>query len=1011
VIEKYSVLRGVSDGGSPLIHLVEPGSGHGLRETEGLAKVASHEHLPEVTELVESISPQPGRLYLLNSALGAGEYVGFNLRSDWFRESGLVHEPPGWKDVPVWDVETRRKLASAPEHVPGWGELCWGYPTFYNAHRYRHHCFPAGTPVLMGDRRRISIEDVQVGNEVATRNGPRPVTRVFCDDYVGEGIALTLAGKLEPLVGTPDHEVLVLRRGQVHCRHKYNRLGQSAHSCPEFRRDIGEAQWVPLIGIEPGDYLLTPLPPEGKTEVSADFAALVGWVAADGHLGANGTVAFTFHPDSPKIEQVLLCIEANGAKPRVHTSDFYNRVQVSFTSAVTWRELARYISGVKAEKTLLGGVLDWGIEARLALLEAFIDGDGHIPVEGRNEGQLRIRSSSPQMLYVLSDVIRSLGADCTLNFDSDPKPFVSPLNGKAYQGSGSGCVALGASYVQELLQCSRRKHVRQARGEGKKGRKVRRLGPYAGCVLCKVLDVSGIDLTEQVYNLEVEGDHEYVANEVVVHNCNSDPNRAYGYILGAFWDPRMHRVILVSELVEDMCCRLGAQDVYNRIKAGEFVDTSMGLKTPFDECSLCHNQARSPSVYCRHLNGTDPRYGLGKLLPDGRVCGTYTDYPRFFDDSFVFVGAEKSAKVLSNLTQRVKGNRPYTQKVYGQPSRSKTASAPTPGEEQRERVTGVLAGIQAEVRTPEVTLSQEERLSRALSGMPRGSRRERDLLDYVAGKQRRAGSAGAAAWGEAARRYLRREHAATDNELEEVARQLDERIRTPGSEKSAALPMRGSSKLAEMLKRIPAPSPSHLSTMRAHEAAMPSLPKSALEMMAESPGPSIRCAARLGVVLRPDEFQYVMMRGSDPEAAEEMRERGVTFCPKPLDPSADPTYQPNLPPPPEVLERVTSLLRDLLAERSIAPAAVRIRITRVLPAGPQVPPPAGTGDGDLLGKVAALYNEYRAGLLLDPPDWRYVPVGIAPMTDLSEEEELARKSQELSQHLLCLAHWPALPVG
>ena len=138
-MEKYSLFSGKSDTGSPLIHRVEPGSTYGLGETDGLTKTASGEHLPGVIELIESIQAQPGRLYLVNSALGAGEYVGFNLRGDWFTEAGLCRTPPGFNDIPVWDIDARRRAANQTEALPRWGSLTWGYPTFYNAHRFRHH--------------------------------------------------------------------------------------------------------------------------------------------------------------------------------------------------------------------------------------------------------------------------------------------------------------------------------------------------------------------------------------------------------------------------------------------------------------------------------------------------------------------------------------------------------------------------------------------------------------------------------------------------------------------------------------------------------------------------------------------------------------------------------------------------------------------------------------------------------------------------------------------------------
>ena len=40
---------------------------------------------------------------------------------------------------------------------------------------------------------------------------------------------------------------------------------------------------------------------------------------------------------------------------------------------------------------------------------------------------------------------------------------------------------------------------------------------------------------------------------------------------------------------------------------------------------------------------------MGRILDDGRRIGVINTYPRFFDISFVFIGADKTAKVMMKL--------------------------------------------------------------------------------------------------------------------------------------------------------------------------------------------------------------------------------------------------------------------------------------------------------------------------------------------------------------------------
>jgi len=788
-VDKYSTYSGKSSSGHPYIHLVEPGTRHGLSETSGLEKTASGEHLPGVLELIESLTPQPDRLYLVNSALGAGEYVGFNLRGDWFTEAGLNHAPPGWDDIPVWDIDARRRAANTTEYVPRWGRLAWGYPTFYNAHRFRHH-------------------------------------------------------------------------------------------------------------------------------------------------------------------------------------------------------------------------------------------------------------------------------------------------------------------------------------------------------------------------------------------VNKDPERAYGYILGAFWDPRMRRIVLVSELLEGLCRKLGASHIYDRIKRNEFPDSSMGSKVPYDRCSICGNIARTPAQYCKHVQKPGvPPYGMRAILPDGRMCGVYNDYPRFFDDSFVFIGAERSAKVMSNLTDRVQGSREYTQRVYPfVPPMRKVASAPAdllpkqgtgpshifitglPGSgkttlgKKKAKELGLplisLDGVAAKNKrwagtadarrfirrldTPHViegtqllgfrkedlkghqvhvleepksvlvdrlvrrgwndssgklhkgegararteafhdnlssalidfkkTAAQrvrdytrkdgtrvkgssptpsavsapdmpsppdymlEERLARAQESIPLATPRERAALRYyvelrLAKEAIKKGTMGLGEfdmWNLLTRTMLRNEHGAIPEDMVYVKDMLDTKLKSLYGEKYASI-----SKWGEMMKRIPAPAPHQLSIVREHSDRMPDIPTGILDAISESPGPMMRASARHGVILRPHEFQRVLLRKLNPPLADRFHRDGLVFPSRPLSMVGGPSYKPGLPLGNSLLDKVMSILGPILSGRSFAPRAVRIRITSVSPVSSMPRASRTEFQHPVLDKVADLYDEYRGGLLAHPPDWRYSPSGgRTSFVDLSQEEKVAEDSQELSNLLLGLAYWPAIQLG
>jgi len=162
------------------------------------------------------------------------------------------------------------------------------------------------------------------------------------------------------------------------------------------------------------------------------------------------------------------------------------------------------------------------------------------------------------------------------------------------------------------------------------------------------------------------------------HHRNKDSSRAFGEVELATWNANMKRVELVVRVDHDKCMRFGGDGVWDKLRIGQYPDVSMGTKVPYDTCSICldwdlyreamsrasgdspgkkilefhRKKHASDGVGIRGLSVTRKDYcehaksQMNKILPDGRKVWVYNDYPRFFDISFVFIGADKTAKVM-----------------------------------------------------------------------------------------------------------------------------------------------------------------------------------------------------------------------------------------------------------------------------------------------------------------------------------------------------------------------------
>jgi hypothetical protein len=195
------------------------------------------------------------------------------------------------------------------------------------------------------------------------------------------------------------------------------------------------------------------------------------------------------------------------------------------------------------------------------------------------------------------------------------------------------------------------------------------------------------------------------------HHKNKDSSRAYGEVELAAWNDRMKRVELVTRIDHDKCVKFGGMSIWDRLKEGQFPDVSMGSRVPYDTCSITLDK----KLYQEALSTFDPsrhkhpgmaalefhkklkekggagirglaitradysRYCLeqmNKILPDGRKVFVYNDYPRFFDISYVFIGADRTAKVMVFISQNFSlSSSAEAEKLgYAQEGAEKTAS-------------------------------------------------------------------------------------------------------------------------------------------------------------------------------------------------------------------------------------------------------------------------------------------------------------------------------------------------
>lgn len=138
------------------------------------------------------------------------------------------------------------------------------------------------------------------------------------------------------------------------------------------------------------------------------------------------------------------------------------------------------------------------------------------------------------------------------------------------------------------------------------------------------------------------------------HHINKPSSESYGEVVLAVYNPVFHRVELIVTFNHS-----NARDLVDRLNSGESLDFSMGCKVPYDVCSICGNKAPTRAQYCEHL-----KYYMGRVHPaTGRVAYAINTRPKFFDISYVLIGADRIAKSLKKVAS-VSGDVPTMSSAY-----------------------------------------------------------------------------------------------------------------------------------------------------------------------------------------------------------------------------------------------------------------------------------------------------------------------------------------------------------
>ncbi|CAK0744946.1 conserved hypothetical protein [Gammaproteobacteria bacterium] len=478
---------------------------------------------------------------------------------------------------------------------------------------YSMACFPAGIKVKMADDSEKNIEDVVVGEQVVTHKGNiKTVTNTMNRPYSDISVNFRPAKACDPVICTKDHLIFVRpafdnKFACPVCGEKFKNLKahlwQKQDQQHQYVKNNLHSQfdtWKQAQDINIGDFVATPFSKEVKEEGDPNYAALLGWYLAEGHVYESKNVRKSSHcldftlniaeeHYATEITNLLIKLGVKEIDIRKYQYPKTHKLVIRCRDLVIAEKLKEDGGKYSYGKKLSSKIKTWSPKVQKLILEKWIEGDGTL---GKTRNALSGVSVSRQLVHDL----------CTIAYRNNIIPSITNYKGKnrvrytlSFNNSDTGAL----NVIKKGENWKPAENIRtydlsglQPWQKGQVLTQKRVSNPLRYCyiegsfVYRKVYKLKQEFLDTQVYDLTVEDDHSFIASNIGVHNC----------------------------------------------------------KIPHDCCTWCGHKAKTDKDRCEHI----PK-NLGEIDKDGRACAMDNIDPKWFEISYVRRPADRIGMSLSKL--------------------------------------------------------------------------------------------------------------------------------------------------------------------------------------------------------------------------------------------------------------------------------------------------------------------------------------------------------------------------
>ena len=515
------------------------------------------------------------------------------------------------------DSGSLKKLSSGEE---AWGffDENWRWHGNVKPHK-NNNCFVPGTLIQMMDGSVKNIEDITVGDLVITHTGAiKPVVALMKNDFSGKVLKINSRNN-SSVVCTSEHPFYSIKTG-----------GKGLRSIANIKEKDLNFSFNEIGSLEVGDILTSNVDIKTNinqpSDLNVDTARLLGIFAAEGSYskkyGKRQAVNFTLginEKSQANLIVELFAREFPECNVIVKSNEKRSVINVTASGHNIAEFFHQHVGEFSHEKKLSMELVYSTDAVKKSFLTGWLDGDGCLSDSNKLVGI----TTSKDLAYQIRLMLNSMHVMSSLRTIKSKGSFVYPdsvdqvYKDKKYQTRDHYRIEIyGKGYKQLNLDENSIKYTFDDSLSIKNYNYVR-----AGYRLHSISSIEEVDYSGSIYNFQVQDDNSYIANGLIVHNCDIFPESELkvaakkwigmplcrdhesssvdgirGIILDAHYDEKFKQVVGLCALDKK-----NYPDLARKVETGLVRYGSMGTAVETSVCSECGNKAATQKEYCQHV--------------------------------------------------------------------------------------------------------------------------------------------------------------------------------------------------------------------------------------------------------------------------------------------------------------------------------------------------------------------------------------------------------------------------